>query len=281
MMLHRNIILLAGIALMLSGCAWSKENIFRDWGQPRNETSASDPYDIGMESAPVIQERAAPDLSYNTLASQYSNESVQMFSLDGASEPVRTANAGGSRSGGRSDFGLQGVPSNTDPSVTVFPFSDDMYTPGVRPDYHGYRSGEDMTPMPAGVVDSAPIPSNLDSLAIYTDNPNIIYFQHGSSALSATARQVIASVAQHDGLITVEGHASQRAQVSDPKERGILNLKMSMKRAMSVTKALIEQGVPPTSIKTTAYGEARPAVPEVDRDAEAKNRRVEIFTGAH
>lgn len=270
-MLNRNIILLAGMAFMLSACAWTEGQ--KAGGRDHVYLESQHPDDLDGKARDADgTPSTSTELSYDKIASQYSNDSVELFSLEGEPQPVRVASAGERRSGGRSDFGLQGIPSNTDPSVTVFPFSDDMYTPGVSPEALGYSSAQ-LTPMPGD-----PIPGDIDNLATFTGNPNIIYFQHGSSALSATARQVIASVAQKDGLISVEGHASQRAQVSDPVERGILNLQMSMKRAMNVTKELIKQGVPPTSIKTTAFGEARPAVPEVDSEAEAKNRRVEIRT---
>lgn len=207
------------------------------------------------------------DLSYNRLAGEYTNSSVELFSLDTPGQPVSKM-AGASMTGN----GIEGMPSSTDPSVTVFPFSDDMYTPGVRPGVNGYGR----RPAPSMMADS----SNLDAVPMYTGNPNTIYFNHGSSALNAAARQVIASVARsYNGMVMVDGHASRRTETKDPVKAALINFQMSMKRAMNVTRKLIEQGVPPHAIKVTAHGDAEPAVPENTREDEAKNRRVEIHTG--
>ncbi|MBU0859741.1 MAG: OmpA family protein, partial [Alphaproteobacteria bacterium] len=73
--------------------------------------------------------------------------------------------------------------------------------------------------------------------------------------------------------------ASSRAEVSDPVERRILNLKMSMDRAFRVSSDLIRSGVPATAIKTTVYGDTRPAGPMDSKDGEAASRRVDILTG--
>jgi outer membrane protein OmpA-like peptidoglycan-associated protein len=213
------------------------------------------------------------DLSYNRLAGQYSNDSVELFSLDEPGRPMRNMSFATPGIVGSSAYGTGGVPSSTDPSVTVFPFGDSVLAPGTNPAYRPY--GGARRPMPAAGGYAA-----MDSLPMYTGNPNTVYFEHGSSALSATARKAIASAARnYGGQVVVEGHASQRAQSTDPVQRGIINLQMSMKRAMAVTKQLIRDGVPPESIKTTAYGSAKPAVMETDRATEAKNRRVEILTG--
>jgi outer membrane protein OmpA-like peptidoglycan-associated protein len=112
-----------------------------------------------------------------------------------------------------------------------------------------------------------------------------IYFSHGSSNLSGAGKQVVSDVAQRQsqynpgGLVAVEAHASSRAEASDPVERRIVNLKMSMDRAYKVSSALIRAGVPATSIRTTAYGDTRPAAPLPGVSAEDASRRVEILTG--
>lgn len=222
------------------------------------------------------------DLSYNRLAGQYSNDSVQLYSLDEPGRPMTNrpmsnhpVSAAGMAVGSSAYYGPGGVPSSTDPSVTVFPFSDSALAPGTDPSYRPH--GVARRPVAAAAGGYAA----MDSLPMYTGNPNTVYFEHGSSALSATARKAIASAARgYGGHVVVEGHASQRTHTTDPVQSGIINLQMSMKRAMAVTKQLIRDGVPPESIKTTAYGAGKPAVMETDRATEAKNRRVEILTGA-
>ena len=264
------------MGVTLGGCA-DLNNAFKRTFHPEKDTGkvvyvspATDGTTVSFDDPNLPTGKQ--DLSYNRLAGQYSSDNVELFSLDKPGIPVRNMPSSGSVMGS-SAYGTSGVPSSTDPSVTVFPFSDSVLAPGTDPSYRPH--GGQRRPMPAAGNYAA-----MDSLPMYTGNPNTVYFEHGSSALSATARKAIASAARnYGGHIVVEGHASQRAQTNDPVQRGIINLQMSMKRAMAVTKQLIRDGVPPESIKTTAYGSAKPAVMETDRATEAKNRRVEILTG--
>jgi outer membrane protein OmpA-like peptidoglycan-associated protein len=268
--LNRKTILMLTMALTLNACA-TADQFVSDLGTalsgktPKTETVYVNKALSGYTAAAGADQSQlnAQQFSYDTIAAQNSDDSVQLFSLDEPGQPIGQKGYG---SAGTGSFGMEGVPSSADPSVTVFPFSNDMYTPGVRPSYKA--------PRPTAYA-------GAEQLPLYTGSPNIVYFDHGSAALSATARQAIASAAQHyGGMIAVKGHASHRAQTDDPTQRGLINLQMSMKRAMAVTKQLILDGVPPEAIKTTAYGDAKPAVMETDRTTEAQNRRVEILTGA-
>ena len=278
------ILISCGFVILLAGCA-SVEGFKKDvnafFSGPEEEDR------VVYSNPPVPLDQV--DLTYDRVAGEISNRDVQLFSLDGPGQAIRPARqyagAGGRVSAGTGGYGFQGMPSSTDPSVTVFPFTADMYTPGVKP---GYRIDR---PYPASQgagytylsVDNtgAHYMTDYESVPMYVGSPNKIYFNHGSAALSATARQVVASVAQqaYGRMINVEGHASHRAQVKDPDQRARVNYRMSMKRAMAVTKALIAQGVPKEMIKTTARGDTMPAAEEIDRQAEALNRRVEILTG--
>lgn len=90
-----------------------------------------------------------------------------------------------------------------------------------------------------------------------------VYFDHGSAKLDAGDLDVVALVAERfdpaQGVgLDVMGHASVDAQVTDPVQRKIANLKESMNRAFSVAKALIERGVPAEAIRVTGWGETRP-----------------------
>lgn len=108
-----------------------------------------------------------------------------------------------------------------------------------------------------------------------------IYFGHGAANLDTKGKQIITDLGmlyqKKGGRYNVEGHASERAQTSDPVQRQILNLRTSMHRAVGVSEALIRQGVPITAIKTTAYGDAVPAEPTGDKTSEEASRRVEIY----
>jgi outer membrane protein OmpA-like peptidoglycan-associated protein len=296
-MLHRKTILIIALTLGLNACS-TVDGVFADIDQMFKKGSTSgqasdityiDPLPDGSLPADGKQYAIAPtsqmDLSYNRVASDMSNSSVELFSLDAPGQSVAPLaySTASRRSAGTGNYGVDGVPSSTDNSVTIFPFTNDMYTPGIKagiPAFRsaprgggGYQYAGGLTPMPAHPA------TQIEDLPMYIGSPNTIYFNHGSAALSAVARDVLASVAKMEGnRVIVEAHASQRAQVTDPALRAEVNLKMSMKRAMAVTKALIAQGVPEHMIKTTALGDTKPAVAEVDREAEALNRRVEILS---
>ncbi|AEP09363.1 ompA family protein [Micavibrio aeruginosavorus ARL-13] len=208
-------------------------------------------------------------VDYNSLAAQYSNSSVQLYTLDDAPVPVRQS----VQMPGDMRYAAGGLQASTDPSVTVFPFADGGYVPGVRPTQAQHRGGPLL-----------PMPTDIGGIPTYAGSPARIYFEHGSAALSATTRQVLGSVAQRyleqtpGYMVEVGGHASTRTDVADPVKSRIINFDMSMKRAMAVTKQLIRDGVPVDVVKATAYGDTHPAVVENSAADEARNRRVEIIT---
>ena len=88
----------------------------------------------------------------------------------------------------------------------------------------------------------------------------------------------VASYNQHEGDVRVVGHASSRAGGGNETNRQANNLSMSMKRAMSVTKALIKRGVPARSITTSALGDTQPSGPKQGMDEDQVNRRVDIYS---
>ena len=215
---------------------------------------------------------ARTHVSYNALAAQYSNGSVELYTLD-ETNPVPVGRA--QDAGGMNVYQSAGLQSSTDPSVTVFPFADGhtgAYAPGARPTRGQHRGMDPLLPMP----------TELGAIPAYAGSPTRIYFEHGSAALSGTARKVLATVAQRyveytpGYMVEIDGHASTRTDINDPVKSRIINFDMSMKRAMAVTKQLIRDGVPVDSVKATAYGDTHPAVLENNRADEARNRRVEI-----
>ncbi len=106
-----------------------------------------------------------------------------------------------------------------------------------------------------------------------TGAPATVYFDHGSATLDATDHGVIDSLVSNNNMargISVEGFASVQSSIDDPVKRKIANLRMSMKRAIAVSRALIEKGVPGELVTTVAHGENQPA------STLEQSRRVEI-----
>jgi outer membrane protein OmpA-like peptidoglycan-associated protein len=195
---------------------------------------------------------------------------------------------------------IQGVPAN-DPNVVVFPLDNPYEMSGAHSPYMAptimppagdrpyYTSPFDNqgrpVPVPTTSVYQKQRSYNQVQQAIagpgaYSGKQKI-YFAHGSSRIDQQGQQVLNNVAsthQYGGMVQVDGHASSRAAGAKPIDRHIANLRMSMNRAMKVTQGLIHKGVPAASIKTTAYGDTRPAAPSGVMDAEAASRRVEIYS---
>ena len=102
----------------------------------------------------------------------------------------------------------------------------------------------------------------------------IVFFGFNKSNLTAQAQQVVAeaaSAAKKYGSASIKlvGHADRSG--SDG-----YNVRLSQRRADAVKGALISQGVPGSSISTSAKGESDPLVPTADGVREPQNRRVHI-----
>jgi peptidoglycan-associated lipoprotein len=69
--------------------------------------------------------------------------------------------------------------------------------------------------------------------------------------------------------VVIEGNCDERGSVE-------YNLALGTKRAETVTKFLIANGVLPTRIRTISYGEERPVAPLHDEKAWSKNRRADF-----
>ncbi|ARU58621.1 MAG: OmpA family protein [Pseudomonadales bacterium] len=54
------------------------------------------------------------------------------------------------------------------------------------------------------------------------------------------------------------------------------NWELSAQRALTVTRALVEEGMPPEMVFAAAFGAQHPTVPNVDNASRAQNRRVEM-----
>ncbi len=69
--------------------------------------------------------------------------------------------------------------------------------------------------------------------------------------------------------VRLEGHTDERGSRE-------YNIGLGERRAQTVKRALMLQGVQEAQIATVSYGEERPAAAGSDENAWSKNRRVEI-----
>ncbi len=109
---------------------------------------------------------------------------------------------------------------------------------------------------------------------------NTILFAPGKASLkNATSAELdhILSVlkSKYSGKeIDVVGHTD-----SDPirKSNWKDNWELSAQRALSVTRYLIDHGIPENLVQASGCGPARPVAPNTTAEGKAKNRRVEII----
>lgn len=92
--------------------------------------------------------------------------------------------------------------------------------------------------------------------------------------LAATFRQIIDKIPPDvNWVLRVDGHTDATPIHSG---RFASNWELSAARAISVVKFLITQGIPPTHLAATGFGEFQPVDPGDTPEAYAKNRRIEI-----
>jgi peptidoglycan-associated lipoprotein len=106
---------------------------------------------------------------------------------------------------------------------------------------------------------------------------NIVYFEFDSSEIRGEYVSVVAAHAAYltrypTARVRLEGHTDERGSRE-------YNIGLGERRAQTVRKALLLQGVTEGQVTTVSYGEERPAVAGSDESAYAQNRRVELVQG--
>jgi flagellar motor protein MotB len=110
-----------------------------------------------------------------------------------------------------------------------------------------------------------------------------VLFSLSSDQLQPEGRQVLKSLAAplaaylgaRGELLMVSGFTDDR-QVRDSSRQFADNWELSAQRALTVTRALIDEGVPSTAIFAAAFGPEQPVASNADAAGRAQNRRVEM-----
>lgn len=106
-----------------------------------------------------------------------------------------------------------------------------------------------------------------------------VFFSDSSAELGARARGVLAAQAawlkRHaTAIVLIEGHSDEQGSAAD-------NLALAQKRAESVRKRLVEEGVEAARIAVAAYGREQRVAPCGEPECAAQNRRVvTVVSGA-
>ena len=154
-----------------------------------------------------------------------------------------------------------------DPTPTVHLEGDDFQkqaaTAGVR---FALSAPAVMAPVPQPAA-SAPQPVPLE-------REFMVFFGFNKWSLSpqalATIREAVGSVHESgSAAIRVIGHADRAGSMA-------YNKTLSLKRAKTVQKALVAEGISAEAISISGRGESEPMVPTADGVRESQNRRVHI-----
>jgi len=101
-----------------------------------------------------------------------------------------------------------------------------------------------------------------------------IHFSYNKSKIQLSSYPTLDSIVSitkscPNSHIIIEGH-------TDSDGERAYNKWLSQKRANAVKRYLISKGVEKSRLKAIGYGESRPLVPNISREAKRKNRRIEL-----
>jgi len=110
-----------------------------------------------------------------------------------------------------------------------------------------------------------------------------VLFALNSDQLQPEGREILKSLIEplsaylktHNEILMVSGYTDDQ-QVREGNRRFADNWDLSAQRALTVTRALIDEGVPSSTVFAAAFGSEQPVASNPDEEGRAKNRRVEI-----
>ena len=110
-----------------------------------------------------------------------------------------------------------------------------------------------------------------------------VLFDLASAELQPEGRQLLQSLAAplaaylqaRDEILMVSGFTDDR-QVRGGSKQFADNWELSAQRALTVTRTLIEEGVPAPAVFAAAFGSEQAVASNADAEGRAKNRRVEM-----
>lgn len=110
-----------------------------------------------------------------------------------------------------------------------------------------------------------------------------VLFDLGSDQLRLDGRQLLQSLVpplrvylgERNEMLMVSGFTDDKL-IRGGNQRFADNLELSAQRALTVTRALIEDGMPSSQVFAAAFGAEQPVAPNTDEKGRAQNRRVEM-----
>ena len=111
-----------------------------------------------------------------------------------------------------------------------------------------------------------------------------VLFDMGSDELRPEGRQLLKTLVQplqvylreRDEMLMVSGFTDNTTLLQGRHQRFADNLELSAQRALTVTRALIEEGMPSSQVFAAAFGAEQPVADNANESGRAQNRRVEM-----
>ena len=111
-----------------------------------------------------------------------------------------------------------------------------------------------------------------------------VLFAAGSAELRPEGRQLLKSLVlplqvylkERYEMLMVSGFTDNTSLVQGRHQRFADNLELSAQRALTVTRALIEEEMPSSQVFAAAFGAEQPVADNADEKGRAQNRRVEM-----
>jgi flagellar motor protein MotB len=97
----------------------------------------------------------------------------------------------------------------------------------------------------------------------------------GRELLKTLAGPLSAYLKARDEILMVSGFADDQ-QVRSSNRRFADNWELSAQRALTVTRAFVDEGIPASSVFAAAFGSEQPVSSNANDEGRARNRRVEI-----
>jgi flagellar motor protein MotB len=97
----------------------------------------------------------------------------------------------------------------------------------------------------------------------------------GRTLLNSLVPPLRAYLGSRDEMLMVSGFTDDKS-IRTSNSQFADNWELSAQRALTVTRALIEEGMPSSLVFAAAFGSEQPITPNVDDQARAQNRRVEM-----
>ncbi len=110
-----------------------------------------------------------------------------------------------------------------------------------------------------------------------------VLFSLNSAQLQPEGRQLLKSLVvplrgyltSRDEMLMISGFTDDRS-IKGNNQRFADNWELSAQRSLTVTRALIEEGMPSSMVFAAAFGAEQPVVPNADEKSRSQNRRVEM-----